>query len=235
MNARDLMSTELTVVTPEMPVAAVAELLAQRGISGVPVIDANGAPVGMVTEGDLIRRLVGEPRRGPLTWFLLLFSDPAPLAQRFAQAHGKTARDVMSKDLVSVVEDAPAERIAELMEQRNVRRVLVLSEGRLVGLVSRADLLRAVLRASQGAGPTRPEPHDDAAILRGVLAAMREQPWADTFWVYPHVAGGVVTLHGFARSGSARDGLRVLAEEVPGVKSVVDRLDPMPLLARISR
>src|SRR5206468_629795 len=110
-------------------------------------------------------------------------------------------RDVMSKDLVSVSEDAPVGHVAELMEQRSIRRVLVVRDGRLAGLVSRADLLRAVLRAPEPASARSSEPHDDAAILRAALDAMREQPWADTYWVYPHVAEGVVTLHGFARSG----------------------------------
>src|SRR3712207_3274318 len=96
MNAADLMSTNLVVVPPETPVTAVAELLAARGISAVPVVDASGKPLGIVTEGDLIRRLAEQPR-GPLTWFLDAFRDKAPQVQRFTKAHGKTARDVMTK------------------------------------------------------------------------------------------------------------------------------------------
>jgi CBS domain-containing protein len=230
MQAKDLMSTSLVVVPPETPVAAVAELLAARGISAVPVVDETGKPLGIVTEGDLIRRLAEEPR-GPLTWFLDLFRDPAPQAQRFAKAHGKTARDVMTRDLVTAPEDATAERVSQLMEAHGIRRVPVVRDGKMVGLVSRADLLRAILRPPALA-PV-PAPEDDRATLRAVIAAMREQPWTDTFWVYPDVAGGVVTLYGFARSGAVREGLRVLAQEVPGVKSVVDRLEPMPLVVRV--
>lgn len=229
MKARELMSTNLVVVPPETPVTAVAALLASRGISAVPVVDAAGAPVGVVTEGDLIRRLADE-KPGPVAWFFGLFKDSARLADRFAKARGATARDVMTADLATVGEDAGAEEIARLMEKRGIRRVPVVKDGKLVGVVSRADLLRAVLA---------PKPReeaalaDDAAILRAVLAAMREQPWVDSFWVFPDVREGVVALCGFYRSEAVRRGLKVLAEEVPGVKRVEDRMAPMPALARL--
>lgn len=228
MKARELMSTNLVVVPPETPATAVAALLASRGISAVPVVDASGAPVGVVTEGDLIRRLADE-KPGPVAWFFGLFKDPAKLADRFAKARGATARDVMTADLATVGEDADAGEIAKLMERRRIRRVPVVKDGKLVGVVSRADLLRAVLA---------PEPQekalaDDTAILRAVLAAMREQPWVDSFWVFPDVRDGVVTLCGFHRSDAVRRGLRVLAEGVPGVKRVEDKTEPMPTLARL--
>jgi CBS domain-containing protein len=92
-----------------MPVAAVAELLAARGISAAPVVDEGGRPLGIVTEGDLIRRLAEQPR-GPLTWFLDLFRDATPLARRFAKAQGRTAADVMTRELVAVGEEAPPRR-----------------------------------------------------------------------------------------------------------------------------
>ncbi|MDN3567104.1 CBS domain-containing protein [Paeniroseomonas aquatica] len=229
MLARDLMSRDLVVVAPETPVSAVTELLASRGISAVPVIDAEGSPVGLVTEGDLIRRLAEAPR-GPLGWFLDMFRNPEPLVARFAKAHGATARDVMTAKLVTVPEDADAETIARLMEQHHIRRVPVLRDGKLAGIVSRADLLRAVLRDVQR--PADAPRQDDASLLRAVVAAMREQPWTDTFWVYPDVEGGVVTLYGYARSEVLRDGLRLLAQDIPGVTRVEDRLKPMPLILR---
>lgn len=229
MLARDLMSRNLVVVAPETPVSAITELLASRGISAVPVIDAEGNPVGLVTEGDLIRRLAEAPR-GPLGWFLDMFRSPKPLVARFAKAHGATARDVMSAELVTVPEDASAETIAQLMERHHIRRVPVLHDGKLAGIVSRADLLRAVLRDVQR--PASANQRDDAALLRAVIAAMREQPWTDTFWVYPDVEAGVVTLYGYARSEVLRNGLRLLAQDIPGVKRVEDKLKPMPLILR---
>jgi CBS domain-containing protein len=169
MNAKELMSSNLVVVPPAMPVTALAELLAARGISAVPVVDAQGTPLGIVTEGDLIRRLADQPP-GPFGSFLQLFAGTKPLIERFAKAHGACARDVMSAELVSVPEDASAERIAHLMETHGIRRVLVLAGKRLVGIVSRADLLRAVLRSV----PSPQRNVDDGAILRSVIAAMRE-------------------------------------------------------------
>ena len=226
MQAQDLMSTALVVVPPDAPVAAVAELLAARGISAVPVVDAAGMALGIVTEGDLIRRLADQPP-GPLGWFLQLFRDPAPLVERFSRAHGLTARDVMSTALVGVGRTATAEAIARLMETHAIRRVLVLEDGKLAGIVSRADLLRAILRA-----PAAPAAADDSAILRAVVAAMREQPWVDTCWVFPDVAGGTVSLFGYARSDEMRRALLLLAQGIPGVAAVQDRMEPMPLILR---
>ena len=228
MKARELMSTNLVVVPPETPASAVAALLASRGISAVPVVDAAGAPVGLVTEGDLIRRLADE-KPGPVQWFFNLFKDSGKLADRFSKAHGKTARDVMTAELATVGEDATADDIAKLMEARNIRRVPVVKDGRLAGIVSRADLLRAVLAP-------KPQPEalgDDAAILRAALSAMRDQPWVDSFWVFPDVREGAVTLYGFYRSDAVRRGLKVLVEEIPGVKRVEDKMEPMPTLARM--
>ena len=135
----------------------------------------------------------------------------------------------MTSELVTVGEDATAEEISRLMEQHNIRRVPVVRDGKLVGIVSRADLLRAVLapRAQDAAL------ENDAAIMRAVLAAMRAQPWVDTFWTFPDVREGVVTLYGFYRSDAVRHGLSALAGEIPGVKRVEDKMEPMPALARI--
>ena len=229
MNARELMSTNTVVVPPEMPVGAVAELLAARGISAVPVVDETGAPIGIVTEGDLIRRLA-EQAPGPTRWFLGIFGNTTSRIERFAKAHGKTARDVMSRALQTVGEDASAEAIARLMETHGIRRVPVVRDGKLLGLVSRADLLRAVLRRPETSPAAAPG--DDGAILRAVIAAMRAQPWTDTFWVYPDVAGGMVTLHGYARSQTMREGLRLLVQDIPGVTAVVDNMQDMPLIVR---
>ena len=228
MKARELMSTSLIVVPPETPIAALAELLAARGISAVPVVDAGGAPVGIVTEGDLIRRVAGEKATG-LQWFLGMFRDTGRMAERFSKAYGATARDVMTPDLVTVNEDATADEIARKMEQRGIRRVLVMRDGLLVGLVSRSDLLRAVL-----APPAAAAAEDDVAIQRAMFAAMREQPWTDTFWTFPSTHDGVVSWYGYARSDAVRHSLRLLAEQIPGVERVEDRTEPMPAILRVT-
>ena len=140
-----------------------------------------------------------------------------------------TVGDLMSRDVITLQETDGLMQGDELLKLNHIRRLPVVKDGRLVGIVSRADLLRAVLAP-------KPQPEalaGDAAILRAVLAAMRDQPWADSFWVFPDVREGVVTLYGFYRSDAVRHGLKVLVEEIPGAKRVEDKMGPMPTLARM--
>ena len=223
LTARDLMTADVVTVPPETPVLAVARLLAERHISAVPVLDATGNVLGIVTEADLIRRLAGEEDR-PKGWLAQLFSDPGEQADRSARTHGAGARDVMTEELVAVAEGDSANHIAHLMEEKHIRRVLVLAKGKLRGLVSRADLLRALASPPPTEGDL-----SDSRIRAAVLAAMRKEPWADTFYTLVEVKDGVVEFHGFMRSEATKRGLRVLAENVPGVKRVDDKTEPMPV------
>jgi CBS domain-containing protein len=222
LSARDLMTADVITVPPETPVVAMARLLAERGISAVPVLDNSGALLGLVTEADLIRRLAGQEDR-PQGWLTNLFADPGKQAERYARTHGATARDVMTEEVVTVEEDATATQIAHLMEEKQIRRVLVVKDGRLSGLVSRADLLRALVAPPKVEGEL-----SDDRIRVAVLAAMRKEPWTDTFYTLVEVQDGTVEFHGFMRNEATKRGLRVLAENVPGVKGVVDRTQPMP-------
>jgi CBS domain-containing protein len=188
----------------------------------VPVQAADGKVLGVVTEADLVRRLAGE-EDAPPGWFRSLFSDPEALADRYARTHGNTAADVMTEHVVTVAEDTTASHIAHIMEEKGIRRVLVITEGRLRGIVSRADLLRALVSPP----PSEADLSDDR-IRRAVLAAMRKEPWADTFYTLVEVKDGIVTFHGFSRTDAVKRGLKVLAEGVPGVKGVVDESQPMP-------
>lgn len=219
-----LMTQNVLTVPPSMPVEALAELLAERHVSGVPVVNAEGTLLGLVTEADLIRRLAGAEER-PGGFFAALFCNPERLADRYARTHGMVAADVMTPaPLAAVTEDATAAEVAQLMEERRVRRVPVLREGKLVGLVSRADLLRAVVGGGTGNGQSR----DDARIAQDVRARIRKEPWTDSYWSSTSVKDGVVTLHGFVRSDEVRRGLRVLAAGVPGVQRVVDQMEILP-------
>lgn len=217
MHAKDLMTTAVVTVTPDTPVPDIANLLASRGISAVPVLDAEGIMVGIVTEADLVRRLAGDTSGPKLGWFFSrVIGGAAAEADRYTRLYGGRACDVMSTDLVTVEEDTPVGDIARIMEEKRVKRVPVLREGRLAGIVSRADLLGlAFAGPAVGSGPV-----SDERIRRAVEAAMREQPWADAYAVYPAVAAGVVTFHGYCRSPAVPKALRVLAEGVPGVTGV---------------
>lgn len=226
MRARDIMTTDPVTVPPETPLEAVAALMADRGISGLPVVDADGRLVGLVTDGDLMRRLSAKEDK-PASFFAALLGANADQAQAYARAHGRRVRDVMSTDLATVTEDATVEEVAHILETRRIRRVPVLRDGRLVGVVSRADLLRAVM-APVASGAE--EEASDPRIRREIFAAMRAEPWISTRFVFPMVRDGVVTFHGFLGGREAMTALRVLAEGIAGVKEVVFETAPPPAI-----
>ncbi|MBX9701540.1 MAG: CBS domain-containing protein [Acetobacteraceae bacterium] len=221
MQAQDIMTTGLLTLTPDLTVGQAARMLASRGVSGAPVVDEEGKLLGMLTEGDLIRRLAAE-RDKPRSWFLGLFGSAPAQADHYARSHGRRVRDVMTTGIDSVAETTPVAEIAALLERRGIRRVPVLRDDKLVGIVSRADLLKASLAEPPAADAAVP----DATIGRALVAAMREQPWIDAYFVFPEVRDGVVTFRGFCRSPEVQRGLRVLAEGIPGVREV--KLDTAP-------
>jgi len=223
LTARDLMTPDVVTVPPETPVLAIARLLSERGISAVPVLGPAGEVLGVVTEADLIRRLAGEedPKPG---WFANLFTDPGGAAERYARTHGARASDIMTQKVVAVAESDTAAHVAHVMEDKKIRRVLVITEERLRGIVSRADLLRALISPMPEQGEVA-----DSRMRAAVIAAMRKEPWADSFYTMVDVQEGVAIFHGFTRDEGVMRGLRVLAESIPGVKSVRDETQPMPV------
>jgi CBS domain-containing protein len=217
LRARDLLTTEVAKVPPETPVAAIARMFAERGISAVAVTDAAETLLGIVTESDLIRRLADEDERRS-GWLARLFDSSGAKAERYARSHGVNAGEVMTRRVVTADPEDSAAHLARLMEEHKVRRVLVTAGGRVLGLVSRSDLVRALVAQQQA-----PESDlSDDRIHRAVLDAMRGEPWADTIRTAVHVQNGVVEFYGFSRSEAVSRALCVLAENVPGVKGVVD-------------
>ena len=215
--ARDLMAAEVVASPPETPVMALIRLFTDRGVSAVPITDTSGALLGIVTERDLIRRLADEDEQ-PAGWLARLTGTPNARAARYAGSHGATAREVMTDKVVTVGPDASAAHIAHVMERHGIRRVLVTEGGRLLGMVTRTDLLRALVADQPPEGEV-----SDERIRAAILAAMRRESWADTLHVTVDVRGGEVEFYGFSRSASVQRALRVLAENVPGVGKVTDR------------
>jgi CBS domain-containing protein len=224
MRARDIMTTDPITVPPDTPLEAVAALMADRGISGLPVVDEEGRLVGLVTDGDLMRRLSAKEDK-PASFFAALLVATADQAMAYARAHGRRVRDVMSFNLATVNEDATVEEVAHILESKRIRRVPVLRDGILVGVVSRADLLRAVM-APIGSGAEQEA--SDPRIRREIIARMHAEPWISTRFVFPMVKDGVVSFHGFLSAQETKTALRVLAEGVPGVKEVVFDTSPAP-------
>jgi CBS domain-containing protein len=222
LTARDMMTQEVVVIPPELPVAAIARLLADRHISAVPVIGNDGVLLGIVTEADLIRRLASRLDEPP-SRFGSLRVGSAAAADHYARTHGFMAQEVMTTEVVAVTPETSIAEIAALMEQHGIRRVLVMEEGRLCGIVSRADLLRALVSPA-----TEVADASDDRIRRAVVAAMRREPWAYTSHTVVEVNNGIVEFHGFSPGEAVQRGLRVLAEQIPGVKGVADKTQPLP-------
>ncbi len=156
MDARDVMTKAVVSVGPDTPTRRVAKLLLENRISAVPVVDAGGAPIGMVSEGDLIGRTAND-REARRDWWLEMLAEGTDLAQEFldhVNAADRPVREVMAAPVITVEEDMPVQVIAELLEEHRIKRVPVVREGRIVGIVSRADLVRALAqtRKTSGAG-----------------------------------------------------------------------------------
>ncbi|MBK1658453.1 CBS domain-containing protein [Paracraurococcus ruber] len=218
MKVRDVMTRKVVSVPADTPVLAIARLLADRGISAVPVTDGWGLLLGLVSEADLIRRLSSGDAPEPGFLRALLY-DRDRAAERYAAVHGATAGDIMTREVITVTEEVTVEHAAALIEAHRVRRLPVVQDGVLVGILSRADLLRALLAP--------PAATSDDAIRAAVAAEMQRLPWADAPYVFFEVAGGAVTLHGFCHSAAVRRGLAAIAAGVPGVTAVVDRISDL--------
>lgn len=220
MKAADVMRQSVVTVTPETSVADAARLMLDHGVSGLPVIDKSDAVVGMVTEGDLLRRAeTGTERRRP-HWLEFILG-PGPLAADYVRAHGRKVGEVMTRRVIDVAPETPLEEVVRLMERHRVKRLPVLDHGRLVGIVSRASLLPVLAHLAAAAPTVAPA---DAELRGRVLAAIEQQPWAMRASIDAVVRDGVVDLHGVILDERERQALRVVAENVPGVKAVRDHL-----------
>ncbi|NIM27138.1 MAG: CBS domain-containing protein [Gammaproteobacteria bacterium] len=220
MKARDIMTTKVVTVNPQTPVRDVAALMIQKHISGVPVLSDSGALVGLISEGDLLRRPEIGTEKHRRRW-LSFFTRVDEQAREFAKSHALRAADVMTKQVVHVAEDTSLGDVVEMMEKHNVKRLPVLADGKLVGIVSRRDMLRAL---AWQAAPMPPPPEGDAAIRAIMNDVLKNEEWAMSAIVNVIVSEGVVHLWGVIDSDDQRRALRVAAENIPGVSAVEDHL-----------
>jgi CBS domain-containing protein len=214
------MVSPVVTVDPQTSVARIARILCERRISGVPVV-AGGRLVGMVTEADLLRRHEIGTDNGPPgeSWWMRLLRD-AESPSQYVRTHAVRARDIMSRDVVSVPHDALLATVASLLERRDVRRVPVVRGGRLVGIVSRSDLVRA-LALRPPAAPLAGA-RDDAMLQDALVAELLRQPWWSATYSSAAVHGGVVHFYGLIGTDAERHAARVAAENVLGERPVVD-------------
>jgi len=221
MNAADVMTQPVISVTPETTIAEAAGLMLQHRISGLPVVDADGTVVGMVTEGDLLHRVETGTERRHGHWLEFLIA-PGRLAGEYANANARRVGEVMSAEVVAVAPNESLAEVVRLMERRNIKRVPVIEAGRLVGIVSRANLVQALVQNLPKAATGKAAA--DAEIREHILAEIAKQPWGPRASVDVRVEAGVAELHGAITDERERTALRVLAENTPGVTAVRDHL-----------
>jgi CBS domain-containing protein len=220
MNVSDVMTSSPVITRPEASLEEAAKLMVGHRISGLPVVDFAGRVVGMITEGDLIRRAeLGTDGRAP--GWLSQFLAPGRAADRYVHSHGLVVREVMTEKVLSVEPDTPLCEVVQVMESQQVKRLPVVQNGKLVGIVSRADLLRALLSVLQERKAVK---ISDTELRRRVLAEIDALQWAPRATVDATVTDGIVELRGAVSDDRERVGLRVLAENTPGVRGVRDRL-----------
>jgi CBS domain-containing protein len=219
MRAQDIMTTRVVTVGEDTSIDEIASLLDKFLISAVPVVDDNNRVVGMVSEGDLLRRheIGTETRRG--SWWLGLLAERSNLAQEFVKAHGNHARDVMTKKVITVVEGTTVSEIAEIFEKNHIKRVPVVRNGALVGLVSRANIVQQL---ASGREIKVAVPADDLTVRDDVERALNDQPWASIGTTAVTVNEGKVELWGVVESEAEREATRIALETISGVVSVED-------------
>lgn len=220
MNAADVMVTKVITVSPDTRVEQIAETLLAHGISAVPVVDAAGQVVGIVSEGDLIhRKETGTERRR--AWWLRMLTANETLEYEFIKAHARKASDLMSRPVISVTPDTPLGKIAALLERHHIKRVPVIDKGRLAGIVSRANLVQALVRAGQAVAETAAVP--DAALRDSLHRQLRSHAW----WpidVNVVVSDGNIEVWGLVDSELEMDAVKVAVEELAGARSVASHL-----------
>lgn len=232
MRAMDVMTINVITVAPDTPVQKLAQLLCERNISGVPVVDSNGRIVGIVTEGDLLHRTETATERHTerrrARWLESIASD-RDLARDYAKSHGRLVRDIMTREVITVTDATELATVADLLETRRIKRVPVLRDGRLVGIVSRANLVRALAASTQ---PEEPETeNDDRAIRARLLDELRRQEWAKVWAADIVVRDKVVHLWcSDDQSPEEREALCIAARNTAGVRAVEEHVVPAPML-----
>jgi CBS domain-containing protein len=220
MKVRDVMTRSVISVGPNETIARAIRLMLQNRISGLPVIDTFDRLVGMVTEGDFLRRAETATARQRPHWLEFLVG-PGRMADEYVHAHGRKVSDVMTVDPVSVTEDTALDEVVSLMEKRQIKRVPVVRRDQVVGIVSRANLLHAVAGLSATQAPTHVS---DQNIREQLLAELGKERWAPVGALNVTVRDGIVDLWGTIADDRERRALVVAAENIPGIKKVRDHI-----------
>jgi CBS domain-containing protein len=221
MKAADVMVSTVISVGPNARVEEVAQILLANRISAVPVIDEQGKLLGVVSEGDLIRRVESGTDRGRRSWWLEYLTGKQVLAAEYVKSHSHKVADVMTRSVFTATEDTPLADIANLLERNRIKRVPIVRDGKVVGIVSRANLLQALASTRTKHAPTASA--GDLDIRAKVISRLNAELWRPSM-LNVTVNDGAVDLWGFVTSDDERNAARIAAEEVPGVKIINDNL-----------
>jgi CBS domain-containing protein len=220
MIVADVMTRNCITIAPDATVEEAVNLMLSRHISGLFVVDKADDLVGVITEGDLLRRdELGTQRNRP--WWLRLLASPARQAADFTKANGRHVRDVMTEDVLSIAEDSALEDVVSMMESNRIKRLPVTAGGKVVGVVSRSDLLRALIGRARTSEPLAT---DDRTIRTAILNALEAQSWAPMTTLNVTVANAVVDIWGTITNEEERRAICVVVENTQGVKAVHDHL-----------
>jgi CBS domain-containing protein len=226
MKVKDVMTQRVISIQSNASILQAARLMLQNRISGLPVVDSGGNLVGIVTEGDFLRRSETATERNHPRWLQFLLGS-GRLAEEYVHSHGRKVDEVMTRDPRTVVEGTPLEDVVQAMEKHHIKRLPVVRDRQLVGIVSRANLLHALASIARD---IKPGTTGDDQIRARLLKELDQQKWAPSALVNVVVRNGVVELCGSITDERQRTALKVMAENVPGVKRVRDHLawvDPM--------
>jgi CBS domain-containing protein len=224
MKALDVMVRDVVTAKPDDPVADAVRPLADHDVSALPVVDNNENVVGVISEADLLHREeIGTEKHRP--WWLEAVTPASTLAGEFAKSHGRRVEEVMLTDVVSAAEDTPLGEIATILERHRIKRVPILRSGKLVGIVSRSNLIQA-LASSRAPAASGSGADADRKIRAALLERLGHQDWTDFGERNIIVHSGIVRLWGLVGSQEEHRALIALAEGVPDVVSVADEMIP---------
>jgi CBS-domain-containing membrane protein len=220
MNASDVMVSTVITVHPSTTVQEVADLLLRNRISAVPVVGADSKLIGIVSEGDLINRPDSQTtHRG--SWWLEAIASSQTLAARYVKSHSRKVADVMTHDVITASPETPVAEVAGLLEKNSIKRVPIMKDDKIVGIVSRANLLQGLASLRE---KTLQTPPDDSVIRDNIMKNLTNERWARSALLSVNVQDGIVGLWGIVESQTEKDAVHVLAEVTPGVRAVNDNL-----------
>lgn len=223
MLVQEVMTFPVLTIKPTALIADAAQMMLDHRISGLPVVDADAGLVGVVSEGDFLRRRELKTEDPAPSWWKEFFMRTGKAAEDYVRAHGRTVADIMSRDPITISQNAKLADAVDLMERRRIKRLPVIEDDKLIGILARSDLMRIIVRTYSV--KRQQKVVKDETIRRAVMAEIARQSWSGQGLIHVDVQEGVVNLTGTVYSDSTRAAARVAAETIEGVRSVNEQLD----------